>query len=65
MNRTGFGGTSLVGRIACMPKQNPRELRERAVRPVAFTAVSMSTECAAILSVAAKLGIATPEPLPQ
>jgi transposase len=46
-----------------MPKQYPRELRERAVRLVAEQRDQCETECAAIRSIAAKLGIATPESL--
>jgi transposase len=46
-----------------MPKQYPRELRERAVRLVAEHRDDYPTEYAAIRSVAAKLGIATPESL--
>jgi transposase len=46
-----------------MPKQYPRELRERAVRMVAEHRGEYETEYAAIRSVAAKLGIATPESL--
>ena len=46
-----------------MPKQYPRELRERAVRMVAEHRSDYPTEYAAIRSVAAKLGIATPESL--
>jgi len=44
-----------------MPKQYPRELRERAVRMVAGHRSEYETEYAAIRSVAAKLRIATPE----
>ena len=44
-----------------MPKQYPRELRERAVRLVAEHCGDYETEYAAIKSVAAKLGITTPE----
>jgi transposase len=46
-----------------MPKQYPRELRERAVRMVAEHLGDYETEYAAIRSIAAKLGIATPESL--
>lgn len=46
-----------------MPKQYPRELRERAVRLVAEHRDQYETEYAAIRSIAAKLGIATPESL--
>ena len=46
-----------------MPKQYPRELRERAVRLVAEHRDEYETEYAAIRSIAAKLGIATPESL--
>lgn len=46
-----------------MPKQYPRELRERAVRLVAEHRDRYETEYAAIRSIAAKLGIATPESL--
>jgi len=46
-----------------MPKQYPRELRERAVRLVAEHRSDYETEYAAIRSIAAKLGIATPESL--
>src|SRR5215469_2069378 len=48
-----------------MPKQYPRELRERAVRLVAEHRGDYETEYAAIRSIAAKLGIATPETLRQ
>ena len=48
-----------------MPKQYPRELRERAVRLVAEHRDQYETEYAAIRSIAAKLGIATPETLRQ
>jgi len=48
-----------------MPKQYPRELRERAVRLVAERRDQYETEYAAIRSIAAKLGIATPETLRQ
>ena len=48
-----------------MPKQYPRELRERAVRLVAEHRGEYETEYAAIRSIAAKLGIATPETLRQ
>lgn len=43
-----------------MPKQYPRELRERAVRLVAEHRHQYETEYAAIRSIAPKLGIATP-----
>jgi transposase len=46
-----------------MPKQYPRELRQRAVRLVAEHRGDYETEYAAIKSVAAKLGITTPETL--
>jgi len=46
-----------------MPKQYPRELRERAVRLVAEHRREYETEYAAIRSIASKLGIATPESL--
>jgi transposase len=46
-----------------MPKQYPRELRERAVRLVAEHRGEYQTEYAAIRSVAAKLGITTAETL--
>ena len=46
-----------------MPKQYPRELRERAVRMVIEHRGEYATEYAAIRSIAAKLGIATPESL--
>ena len=46
-----------------MPKQYPRELRERAVRLVAEHRGEYETEYAAIRSVAAKLGISTAETL--
>jgi transposase len=48
-----------------MPKQYPRELRERAVRLVIEHRGEYQTEYAAIRSVAAKLGIATAETLRQ
>ena len=48
-----------------MPKQYPRELRERAVRLVIEHGGEYASEYAAIRSIAAKLGIATPEPLRQ
>ena len=46
-----------------MPKQYPRELRERAVRLVSEHRGEYETEYAAIRSVAAKLGISTAETL--
>jgi len=46
-----------------VPKQYPRELRERAVRLVAEHRDQYETEYAAIRSIAAKLGIASPESL--
>ena len=46
-----------------MPKQYPQELRGRAVRLVAEHRGDYETEYAAIRSIAAKLGIATPETL--
>lgn len=46
-----------------MPKQYPRELKERAVRLVAGHRSEYQTEYAAIRSIAAKLGIANPETL--
>jgi transposase len=46
-----------------MPKQYPRELRERTVRLVAEHRGEYETEYAAIRSVAARLGISTPETL--
>jgi transposase len=46
-----------------MPKQYPRELRERAVRLVIEHRGEYETEYAAIRSIAAKLGIATAESL--
>ena len=48
-----------------MPKQYPRELRERAVRLVIEHRGEYETEYAAIRSIAAKLGIATAETLRQ
>jgi transposase len=48
-----------------VPKQYPRELRERAVRLVAEHRDQYETEYAAIRSIAAKLGIVTPETLRQ
>src|SRR6516162_501445 len=48
-----------------MPKQYPRELRERAVRLVAEHRDQYESEYAAIRSIAAKLGVATPETLRQ
>jgi transposase len=48
-----------------MPKQYPRELRERAVRLVAEHRADYESEYAAIRSIAAKLGIATAETLRQ
>jgi transposase len=48
-----------------VPKQYPRELRERAVRLVAEHRGEYETEYAAIRSIPAKLGIATPETLRQ
>ena len=48
-----------------MPKQYPRELRERAVRLVIEHRGDYATEYAAIRSIAAKLGVATPETLRQ
>jgi transposase len=46
-----------------MPKQYPRELRERAVLMVIEHRAEYETEYAAIRSIAAKLGIATAESL--
>jgi transposase len=46
-----------------MPKQYPKELRERAVRMVIEHRGEYETEYAAIRSIAAKLGVATPESL--
>ena len=46
-----------------MPKQYPRELRERAVGLVAEHRDEYETEYAAIRSIAAKLGISTAETL--
>jgi transposase len=46
-----------------VPKQYPRELRERAVRLVAEHRDDYESEYAAIRSIAAKLGIANPETL--
>jgi transposase len=48
-----------------MPKQCPRELRERGVRLVIEHRGEYPAEYAAIRSIAAKLGIATPETLRQ
>lgn len=48
-----------------MPKQYPRELRERAVRLVIEHRGEYQTGYAAIRSIAAKLGIATAETLRQ
>jgi transposase len=48
-----------------MPKQYPRELRERAVCLVIEHRGEYESEYAAIQSIAAKLGIATPETLRQ
>ena len=48
-----------------MPKQYPRELRERAVRLVIEHRGDYATEYAAIRSIAARLGIATAETLRQ
>lgn len=48
-----------------MPGQYPRELRERAVRLVAGHRGEYETGYAAIRSIAAKLGVATPETLRQ
>jgi len=48
-----------------MPKQYPRELRERAVRLVIEHRGEYATEYAAIRSIATKLGVATPETLRQ
>ena len=48
-----------------MPKQYPRELRERAVRLVVEHRGDYESEYAAIRSIAAKLGIATAETLRQ
>ena len=53
------------GRMIFMPKQYPRELRERAVRLVIEHRGEYATEYAAMRSIAAKLGIATPETLRQ
>jgi transposase len=46
-----------------MPKQYPRELRERAVRLVTEHRGEYETEYAAIRSIATKLGISTAETL--
>jgi transposase len=46
-----------------MPKRYPQDLRDRAVRLVLETKDQYTTEYAAIRSIAAKLGIATPETL--
>jgi transposase len=46
-----------------MPKQYPAELRQRAVRLVAEQRDQYQSEYEAIRSIAAKLGIATPETL--
>ena len=46
-----------------MPRRYPGELRERAVRLVAEHRGDYESEYAAIRSIAAKLGIATPETL--
>jgi len=46
-----------------MPKQYPRELRERSVRMLIEHRGEYETEYAAIRSIAAKLGIATAESL--
>ena len=48
-----------------MPKQYPRELRERGVRLLIEHRGEYATEYAAIRSIAAKLGIATPGTLRQ
>jgi len=48
-----------------LPKRYPREFRDRAVRLVAGHRDQYETEYAAIRSIAAKLGIATPETLRQ
>jgi len=48
-----------------MPKQYPKELRERAVRLVAEHRSDYDSEYAAIRSIAAKLGIASAETLRQ
>ena len=48
-----------------MPKQYPKELRERAVRLVAEHRSDYDSEYAAIRSIAAKLGIANAETLRQ
>jgi transposase len=48
-----------------MPKQYPRELRERAVRLVIEHRGDYESEYGAIRSIAAKLGIATAETLRQ
>jgi transposase len=48
-----------------MPKQYLRELRERAVRLVIEHRGEYQSEYAAIRSIAAKLGVATPETLRQ
>ena len=45
------------------PSSYPRELRERAVRLVAETAGEYDSEFAAIVSIAGKLGIGSPETL--
>ena len=45
------------------PSSYPRELRDRAVRMVLETRAEYATEFAAIVSVAGKLGIGSPETL--
>ena len=66
VNRPGFGGDFLSWKDdLLLPKQYPSELRERAVRLVAEHRGEYETEYAAIRSIAAKLGIATPETLRQ
>jgi transposase len=46
-----------------MPKQYPTELRQRAVRQVAEQRDRYQSEYEAIRSIAAKLGVSTPETL--
>lgn len=55
--------TSLVERISVIPKQYPRDLRDRAVRLVHEHRADYGTEWEAIGSIAAKLGIGSAEML--
>jgi transposase len=63
VNRPGSCRDFLFWKDRLMPKQYPAELRQRAVRLVAEQRDQYQTEYEAIRSIAAKLGISTPETL--